>query len=214
MGCPNYILCNCNYMISPKSVDLIINFEVGGRAYYEKALQKPSCPGGQSGVTIGLGYDLGYNTEKQFFQDWGNQLIPNFLDPLKKVIGLKGEQAKQMLRGEILQVRIPYNAAYEVFVKSSIPRYYALTKAIYPEIDTLNEDTQGALVSMVYNRGNKLEGDSRIEMKAIVDLVKNKDYEGIAEEIEKSKRLWESKGLDGLVKRREAEADLIRESIA
>jgi len=89
-----------------------------------------------------------------------------------------------------------------------------LTKAIYPELDTLNADTQGALVSMVYNRGNKLEGDSRVEMKAIVDMVKRKDYNGIAEEIEKSKRHWEGKGLDGLVVRREAEADLIRDSIA
>ena len=214
MGVPDYILCNCNIMISSKAIDLIIQFEVGGRAYYEKALQKPTWAGGQSGITIGLGYDVGYNTEKQFFQDWGNKLTPNFLEPLRKVVGLKGEQAKQMLRGELLQVRIPYNAAYEVFVKSSIPRYYALTKAIYPQLDTLNEDTQGALVSMVYNRGNKLEGDSRVEMKAIVDMVAKKDYEGIAEEIEKSKRHWEGKGLDGLVVRREAEADLIRDSLA
>jgi GH24 family phage-related lysozyme (muramidase) len=89
-----------------------------------------------------------------------------------------------------------------------------MTKAIYPELETLNEDTQGALVSMVYNRGNKLEGSSRIEMKRIVEMVKNKDYEGIAEEIENSKRHWEGKGLDGLVVRREAEADLIRDSLA
>ena len=88
-----------------------------------------------------------------------------------------------------------------------------MTKAIYPTMEALNKDTQGALVSMIYNRGASLSGDSRIEMKAIVDMVKNKDYEGIAEEIEKSKRLWESKGLDGLVKRREAEADLVRQSI-
>ena len=128
--------------------------------------------------------------------------------------GLKGEKVKGMLRGEILQVRIPYNAAYEVFVKCSVPRYYAMTKAIYPTMEALNEDTQGALVSMIYNRGASLSGDSRVEMKAIVDLVAKQDYEGIAEEIEKSKRLWESKGLDGLVKRREAEADLVRESIA
>jgi len=201
-------------MLSKKAIDLIIQFEVGGRTYYEKKLQSPIWAGGDSGITIGMGYDCGYVSEKQFFQDWGNKLTPNFLDPLRKVIGLKGIQAKQMLRGELLQVRIPYNAAYEVFVKSSIPRYYALTKAIYPQLDTLNEDTQGALVSMVYNRGNKLEGDSRVEMKAIVDMVAKKDYEGIAEEIEKSKRHWEGKGLDGLVVRREAEADLIRDSLA
>ncbi len=56
--------------------------------------------------------------------------------------------------------------------------------------------------------------DSRKEMKAIVELVAKQDYEGIAEQIEKSKRLWENRGLDGLVVRREAEADLIRDSMA
>jgi GH24 family phage-related lysozyme (muramidase) len=201
-------------MISSRSIDLIIQFEVGGRAYYEKALQKPIWAGGDSGCTIGFGYDLGYVSEKQFFLDWGNKLTPNFLDPLRKVVGLKGIQAKQMLRGELMQVKISYNTAYEVFVKCSVPKYFKMTKAIYPELELLNEDTQGALVSMVYNRGNKLEGDSRIEMKRIVEMVKNKDYEGIAEEIEKSKRHWEGKGLDGLVVRREAEADLIRDSLA
>jgi GH24 family phage-related lysozyme (muramidase) len=201
-------------MISKKSIDMIINHEIGGKAYYEKVLQKPTFPGGQSGVTIGLGYDLGYNTDKQFLEDWSDKLNLNFLTPLRKVIGLKGESAKQMLKGEILQVRVPYNAAYEVFIKKSLPRYYAMTKAIYPQLETLNEDTRGALVSMIYNRGNKIEGDSRKEMKAIVDLVAKKDYEGIADQIERSKRLWENKGLDGLVKRREEEADLILQSLA
>jgi GH24 family phage-related lysozyme (muramidase) len=87
-----------------------------------------------------------------------------------------------------------------------------MTKAIYPELDNLNEDTRGALVSMIYNRGNKLDGDSRKEMRAIVDLVAKADYEGIADQIERSKRLWEN-GLDGLVKRREEEADLILNSL-
>jgi GH24 family phage-related lysozyme (muramidase) len=161
-----------------------------------------------------MGYDCGFVNEKQFFLDWGNKLTPNFLEPLRKTIGLKGIQAKQMLRGELMQVKISYNIAYEVFVKCSVPKYFKMTKAIYPELETLNEDTQGALVSMVYNRGNKLEGDSRIEMKRIVEMVKNKDYDGIAEAIESSKRHWEGKGLDGLVVRREAEADLIRDSLA
>ncbi len=55
--------------------------------------------------------------------------------------------------------------------------------------------------------------DAKKEMKAIVELVAKQDYEGIAEQIEKSKRLWENRGLDGLVIRRENEADLIRDSI-
>ena len=201
-------------MISRKAADLIIQFEIGGRNIYEKSYQKPTWAGGESGITIGIGADLGYMTEKEFMKVWSPNLNLNFIECLRKVVGLKRIQAKQMLRGEILNVRVPYNTAYEVFVKYDIPKYYAKTKAIYPQLDELNEDTQGALVSMVYNRGNKLEGDSRVEMKAIVEMVKNKDYEGIAEEIEKSKRHWEGKGLDGLVVRREAEADLIRDSLA
>ena len=200
-------------MISRKSIDLIIQHEIGGRAVYEKRYQKPIWAGGDSGCTIGIGYDLGYVTEKQFFSDWQG-LNLNFLNALKRFCGVKGEIVKTMLRGEVLNVVIPYNMAYDVFVKKSIPKYYAMTKKIYPELDSLNEDTRGALVSMVYNRGAKLDGDSRKEMKAIVELVAKQDYEGIAEQIEKSKRLWENKGLDGLVIRREAEADLIRESMA
>jgi GH24 family phage-related lysozyme (muramidase) len=200
-------------MISKRSIDLIIQHEIGGRAVYEKRYQKPIWAGGDSGCTIGIGYDLGYVTEKQFFSDWQG-LNLNFLNALKRFCGVKGEIVKTMLRGEVLNVVIPYNMAYDVFVKKSIPKYYAMTKKIYPQLDTLNEDTRGALVSMVYNRGAKLDGDSRKEMKAIVDLVAKQDYEGIAEQIEKSKRLWEGRGLDGLVIRREAEADLIRESMA
>lgn len=199
-------------MISKKAIELIIKHEVGGRSVYEKRYQKPIWAGGDSGVTIGLGYDVGYVTEKQFFIDWDG-LNLNYLNALRKVVGIKGEAVKSMMRGEILQVRIPYNFAYDVFVNKSLPKYYALTKAIYPELDTLNEDTRGALVSMIYNRGNKLDGDRRAEMRAIVDLVAKADYEGIADQIERSKRLWENVGLDGLVKRREEEADLILNSL-
>ena len=200
-------------MISKKSIDLIIQHEIGGRQVYEKKYQKPMWAGGESGCTIGIGYDMGYNTEKQFLLDWSGNLNLNFVNALKPLCGLKGEKVKGMIKGEVLNVRIPYNTAYEVFVKSSLPRYYAMTKKIYPNMDLLNEDTQGALVSVVYNRGNKLEGDSRAEMRAIVDLIAKQDYEGIAEQIERSKRLWEHKNLDGLVTRREAEADLVRDSM-
>ena len=201
-------------MISKKSLEMIIHHEIGGRAYYDKKLQAPIWAGGESGVTIGMGYDLGYNSDKQFMLDWSGAINLNFINALRPTIGIKGIQAKAMLKGEILNVRIPYNTAYEVFVKSSLPRYYAMTKKIYPNMDLLNDDTKGALVSVVYNRGNRLEGDSRAEMRAIVDLIAKQDYEGIAEQIEKSKRLWEGKGLDGLVTRRESEADLVRDSMA
>ncbi len=200
-------------MISRKAVELIIQHEIGGRNVYEKKYQKPIWPGGESGLTLGIGWDCGYAKEADLFSDW-SALNLNFLNAMKRFCGVKGEVVKSMMKGEVLNVIIPYNIAYDVFVKKSIPKYYAMTKRIYPQLDSLNEDTRGALVSMVYNRGAKLDGESRKEMKAIVELVAKQDYDGIAEQIERSKRLWEGKGLDGLVIRRENEADLIRSSMA
>jgi len=84
---------------------------------------------------------------------------------------------------------------------------------IYPELSLLNEDTKGAIVSMVMCRGIKLEGENRAEMRELVDLIADQDYEGIADAVERSKRLNEARGFDDLVRRREAEADLIFNSI-
>lgn len=200
-------------MISKSAIDMIIKFEIGSVSYYNRYLTKPIWAGGESGITIGIGADLGYITEKQFLLEWSDKLNLNFLTPLRNVIGLKGQHAKSMLKGELLNVRIPYDAAYKVFVNFHMPRYYKMALSIYPDLGTLNEDTQGAIVSMVFNRGASLEGESRKEMKAIVPLIAKADYEGIADQIENSKRLWENKQMEGLVLRREAESDLIRNSI-
>ena len=86
-------------MISKKATELIIQHEVGGRAYYDKKLQAPIWAGGESGVTIGMGYDLGYNTEKQFMLDWSASLNLNYVHALRPVIGLKGENVNSLLKG-------------------------------------------------------------------------------------------------------------------
>ena len=46
-------------------------------------------------------------------------------------------------------------------------------------------------------------------MLNIKNLVATKNYKGIAKEIRSMKRLWEGKGLDGLLKRREREAKMV-----
>jgi len=45
-------------------------------------------------------------------------------------------------------------------------------------------------------------------------LVPKKEYKEIANEIRKMKRLWIDKNMDGLVKRREAEARLVENCIS
>ena len=84
----------------------------------------------------------------------------------------------------------------------------------YPGLDKLNPDTQGAIVSLIYNRGNKLTGDSRTEMAELVPLIQNADYSGIADAIERMKRVWIGKeGMAGLIERREVEAKIVTDSL-
>jgi GH24 family phage-related lysozyme (muramidase) len=58
-----------------------------------------------------------------------------------------------------------------------------------------------------------MNGDSRREMRAVRDAVANGDLQEIANQLRAMKRIWEGKGLDGLLKRRDAEADLVGSAI-
>ena len=94
-------------------------------------------------------------------------------------------------------------------MERSVPHAQRETEAAFPGVDKLPADAQGALVSLIYNRGSKMEGDSRREMRAIRDAVPKGDLKEIANQIRSMKRLWEGKGMGGLLKRRDAEADLV-----
>jgi len=200
--------------VSNKAIDFIIAEEVTSEASYNKRLIHPTWAGADSGCTIGVGYDCGYNDKATIANDWGKHLSASDIQLLQSVAGIKGEKAKAALTDKIKAITIPFSVAKEVFISVSLPKFWNMAKKIYPQIDTLNADTQGALTSMVYNRGNSLEGSRRTNMRNIVPLVAAQDYKGIAREIDASKVLWEGKGLDGLIKRREKEANLILDSIA
>lgn len=194
--------------ISQQGYTALIHHEIVSPKYYKKHLQKPVWPGGGSGITIGIGYDLGYNSPSQIKRDWQAYLSDKDLEKLIAVARKKGADAKQKL-STISRIKIPFEAANEVFSIVVLPRYAALTFKAYPGITKLLPDAQAALLSLVYNRGRAMSGSKRKEMKAIQALVKKKDYVAIASQIKSMKRLWEGKGLVGLLKRRDAEANLI-----
>ncbi|MGK0269372.1 MAG: GH24 family phage-related lysozyme (muramidase) [Cocleimonas sp.] len=68
------------------------------------------------------------------------------------------------------------------------------------------------LLSLVYNHGSKLTGARRKEMLAIKRHVKKQDLDSIAKEFQSMKRLWQDKGLEGLLHRRDSEAIMIKKS--
>jgi GH24 family phage-related lysozyme (muramidase) len=198
-------------LISRAGMEQLVRHEVVSKPYYNRFLKKPIWPGGSSGVTIGIGYDLGYNRSSQIQRDWSGKVTDVDLEKLKKVSGLKADKAKKQL-SRLKAVKVSFESANSVFSESTLPRYAAATRKAYPGIEKLHADAQTALLSLVYNRGSSFSGSRRKEMAAIKPLVLQKDYAAIAEQIQNMKRLWQGKGLAGLLKRRDDEAELVLKS--
>ena len=206
-------------MLSKKSLNLILEFEVGGgENYYNKFLKNPAWPGEQSGVTIGVGYDLGYVNKAEFSEDW-KDLPKETFDRLYKVVGIKGYNAKNLIRG-LKDIVIPWDLSLKVFNNKTVTKFYNLTRQTFPNFDNLPEDAKGGLVSLVFNRGAALEGDRRREMKLIRDgmkLVSTFDQKAltfIANQIRNMKRIWAGGSIEkGMNRRRDAEAKLIEQSL-
>lgn len=194
--------------VSKATIDAIVKFEVASKEYYEKNLRSPVWPSGKSGITIGIGYDLGYQSEADITSAWKDSVPSASLAKILSVRGLTGEHARDALAG-IKDVVISFEIAQQVFIKTLLPKYAKLTRDTYPGTETLFPDAQGALASLVYNRGGKLTGTGREEMLSIKSLVARKDYKGIAAQMRSMKRLWNAQTKPFLIKRRETEAVMI-----
>jgi len=133
-------------------------------------------------------------------------------DALAEVVGLTSDAAKARAGG-LKAIRIKTEDARKVFIERSVPSYQAQTEQAFPGVNNLPADAQGALVSLVYNRGTSMSGDRRREMRAIRDAVPKGDLREIANQLRSMKRLWQGTDVSGLVARREAEAQLVESCI-
>lgn len=196
--------------LNDASMNLILRFEVGGgESYYNQNLRFPTWPEGQSGITIGVGYDLGYNTENTISNDWGQSVEKSKIDRLLTCAKKTGTAAQQILN-TVKDIEIPWSAAFSVYNNVTIPKFWTLTCSTFPGVENVDPNCQGALLSLVFNRGGSLKGDSRLEMRNIRDLVPKKDYTNIASQIRAMKRLWQGTSIEkGMSRRRDAEADLV-----
>jgi GH24 family phage-related lysozyme (muramidase) len=197
-------------IVSKRALDIIINSEISSKASYQIKYKFPVWPELESGITIGIGYDLGYVTSTQFQKDWGGFLSDSVFNSLNSVVGKKGDAAKNALTTTIKKIEISWEVALEVFYTKSMPKYAVDTKKAFPGVEKLPPDAQGALLSLVYNRGALIDNsDRRKEMKNIVGFVASGNLAKIASEIRSMKRLWDIKKAKGLHIRRDAEADLV-----
>lgn len=205
-------------MIPQKAIDLILD---------EEGVDQPGrWPGGGSGITLGYGCDIGADPASLDF--WKGVLSDEEIARLEAAKGITGRAAAQ-IQTRFHDIRVTEPQARDVFMRQSLPREEQATALAFPGSETLPGEAFGALVSLVYNRGTDLEGDRRREMRAIHDAIINsqRSNEGenpqarqnallrfIAYQLRSMKRIWAGQGLDGVVKRRDAEADLVESAIA
>jgi GH24 family phage-related lysozyme (muramidase) len=85
-------------------------------------------------------------------------------------------------------------------------------------VDQLSPARRTALVSLVYNRGARLEDrearQERREMRAIRDLLAAGRFDEVAAQFEAMTRLWDPAKVAGLIQRRRHEAKLWNEGFA
>ena len=188
--------------LSEKGIQSIIRWETGGESYYDP---NPEWPGGESGITIGVGWDLGHTHAGETTRAWKGRINDAALALLVSVSTHKGAAAQERLP-HVRHISISWAAALEVFREVTLPTWYLRTLRIYPQVESLPGDCAAALVSLVFNRGASLTGERRAEMVRIQELLKAGDHAEIPAQLRSMTRLWPT--IKGLRRRREEEADL------
>jgi len=201
-------------IISQHAFELIVAEETGGEAYYNQTEQSTTWPGGASGVTIGIGYDCGYEAAETIMADWNGRLPEAAVSELCTVAGINGSPAHSHAKELHKRINVPWNVALAVFRTRDVPRWEKKVQNALPNIDKLSGDSFGALVSLAFNRGASFHepGARYSEMRAIVSLMANCKFAEIPAEIRAMARLWPS--TKDLRDRRQHEAALFEKGLS
>lgn len=189
-----------------EAVELVVRWEIGSPARYTKLYQGVICPGGGSGPTIGIGYDLGTQTPAAIRAAWGWH---SDIDRLVTASGKTGPAACAAWRAEHRDIRVPYADAIRVFETHDWPKYMAMAARAYRNgWKALNPAHQYALGGNGYNRGFSFLGARRTEMRVTKDTcVPSNDAECTAGQLRASCRVWEGTPIyKGICARRYDEA--------
>jgi hypothetical protein len=203
-----------NGKISAEAFALIVELEVTSQQVYEKKYRRPEWPGEKSGVTIGIGYDVGYASKAQLEDDWGRTSVPkDMIQKLEQAIGVHGAAAKSLAEALRASVDIPWNDAITVHRDCVIPRWVTLVESRVPNTNLIGPDCLGALVSLAYNRGASFTagGPRYAEMRSIREHMAARQFSSIPKDIRDMKRLWPD--TPGLQSRREREAKLFERGL-
>jgi len=172
-GCANeclteifeYSLSQGAYRISKDSFSLILSNE-GFDPH-------PNVPANSaaSGVTVGYGYDLGQQKPEAIERNLADYYTPQQITKLKTMSGLHGALARESL-SDVCDILISEENAKRLAL-SSMRSYAQQAVNVFPQLINLHPHCQGAMLSLIYNRGSGLHGksveeeDRRREMREI-----------------------------------------------
>ncbi|HIJ69358.1 MAG TPA: hypothetical protein HPP57_07630 [Deltaproteobacteria bacterium] len=200
--------------LTSEGLQLLLDWEVGGgEKDYSKFCVHPTVPGGKdttSGITIGIGWDVGQHPTADLMQEWQEFLSVEALAKLATMVGVKGDAAKRFLP-QMQEVSIPWEIALAQFRRYTVPRYFKMAQVAFPGVEEAPQCVQEALLSVVFNRGSSVYGPSRIEMMNIRKDVAGGKWAAIPAELRAMKRLWPD--TKSLQERREAEAVYIEKGL-
>ena len=205
--------------VSQESVDHMLEYEVGGRAYFERHLRHPTVPAPRStssGCTLGFGCDAGHTSKAELRRMWTGVLTPEELRLVLSVQGLKGMKAYYATKEIRHRVTVTWAEAELVFRRSMLQTFGRLAARAY-DLDPgqLTATQNGLVVSMTLNRGAALrEGrapdawDRYMEKRWIKHNIGTGKLGRVPGNFEHMTRLW--KNVRGLRRRYYAAASIWR----
>ena len=208
--------------VSKLALDSIVQFEVSDEKTYTKLYQGVEVPGSYSGVTIGIGYDIGQITPNFFKEDWQGLIPDDVIDRLSTACGKIKAAAKEIAQ-TLEDVKITWQIAIDQFTNRTLPLYIADTESAFKNTGKLHPDALGALVSLIYNRGTAFSGtnsngdDTRQEMRSIREMMEQERFGEIPDQFRAMKWIWDQDHGNyskGLLVRRDIEADLFAHGLA
>lgn len=139
--------------ISAKAFQFIVAQEDGSETYYDRTESHFDWPGGSSGPTVGVGYDLGYVTVNECVNDWTGIVTPDTINKMIEGCGMTANRAHIFVQNMRTEVSITWAQAMQEFSDREIPKWEHRMELALPNWGLLSPDCKGALLSLGYNRG-------------------------------------------------------------
>jgi GH24 family phage-related lysozyme (muramidase) len=165
-------------------------------------------PGGQSGVTLDPGFDLGYQTEERLHSYYDSTLTERELAACASVVGLRGDDAREALHsetdeGETLRgIEILTDQQQALFARVAASYWQRICERFGVLRDECTPAAvQTALLSLAYNRGA-----SNRHLKTLAGPLADEEWEHVGAAIA---RMQQGHRLESIALRRRREAALI-----